>query len=118
MRLIDADKIREVYAPIAPIMVGDDVHYEPIVYMWEIDNSPTVEAEPVVHAHWFTLDPNKRTGKAYKFACSSCERVVIKSRQVSISELGYRFCPHCGAKMDEGEHIGNSDQLAPQKEEE
>ena len=65
-----------------------------------IEEEPGENVKPVVHAHWFTLDPNQHTGKAYKFACSNCERVVFTSRQKSINELGYVFCPHCGAKMD------------------
>ena len=67
----------------------------------EIEDAPTLDMKQVVHAHWFTLDPNSRTGKAYKFACSNCERVVFTHRQESVNGLGYVFCPHCGAKMDE-----------------
>lgn len=68
-----------------------------------IENEPSEDVKPVIHAHWFTLDPNQRTGKAYKFVCSNCERAVFTPRQESINELGYVFCPHCGAKMDEEE---------------
>ena len=64
-----------------------------------IEKEQGENVQTVVHAHWFTLDPNQRTGKAYKFACSNCERVVFTTRQRSIDELGYAFCPHCGAKM-------------------
>jgi DNA-directed RNA polymerase subunit RPC12/RpoP len=56
--------------------------------------------EPVVHAHWVTPYANKRTGKAYTFVCSNCEKAVFTPRQLSIEELGYAFCPHCGAKME------------------
>ena len=56
--------------------------------------------ESVVHAHWVTPYPNKRTGKAYTFVCSNCEKTVFTPRQLSIDELGYAFCPHCGAKME------------------
>ena len=69
----------------------------------EIKYTEAVDAVPVVHAHWFTLDPNPHTGKAYKFACSNCEEVVLTRRQMPIDELRYVFCPHCGAKMDEEE---------------
>ena len=62
--------------------------------------SPT-EYRPVIHAHWITLYPNKNTGKAYEFVCSNCKHAVFTSRQKSVDELGYVFCPNCGAKMDE-----------------
>ena len=75
-----------------------------------LNSLPTVQPEPsiplswiekpVAHAHWFTLDSNQRTGKAYEFVCSNCERAIFTNRQKSINELGYVFCPHCGAKMD------------------
>lgn len=66
-----------------------------------IDNAKTIDSMPVVHAHWFTLDPTPRTGRAYKFVCSNCGRVVFTRWQESIDELGYAFCPHCGSKMDD-----------------
>ena len=101
MKLINPDEIRFVGAPIAPILARGSVHYEWIAFQDEVNQIPRIEAEPVKHAHWFTLDPNPRTGKAYKFACSNCERVVFTHRQESVNELGYVFCPHCGAKMNE-----------------
>jgi len=48
MRLIDADKILYVYAPIAPVLVGNKVHYEKIAFQKEIDKLPTVDAVPVI----------------------------------------------------------------------
>lgn len=68
-----------------------------------IENEPGEDVTPVVHAHWIPEYPNKRTGKAYWHKCSECGRSVFDNRQVSIDEMGYAFCPHCGAKMDEEE---------------
>lgn len=47
-RLIDADKLPYIKAPIAPILVGDEVVWCNIVYKLHIDNAPTVDAVPVV----------------------------------------------------------------------
>lgn len=69
----------------------------------EIENEPSEDVAPVVHAHWVPQHPNNRTGKAYTFVCSNCKKFAIRSRQASIDELGYVFCPHCAAKMDEEE---------------
>ena len=66
-----------------------------------IENEPGEDVMPVVHAHWVPQRPNNRTGKAYAFVCSNCKKFAIRSRQASIDELGYVFCPYCGAKMDE-----------------
>ena len=66
-----------------------------------IENEPGEDVMPVVHAHWVPQHPNNRTGKAYAFVCSNCKKFAIRSRQASIDELGYVFCPYCGAEMDE-----------------
>lgn len=49
----------------------------------KIEDAPTVEAKPVVHAHW-----------KHHMQCSECG-------QVDTTEPN--FCPHCGAQMDEKE---------------
>lgn len=100
MRLIDPNEIPFVLTPIEPVRSGKSRYYEHVAFQQEVDKVRRIEAEPVKHAHWFTLDPNQRTGKAYEFVCSNCERAVFTSRQKSINELGYVFCPHCGAKME------------------
>ena len=53
----------------------------------DIDNAPTIEAEPVRHGRW------ERTsdGAAY---CTACRR------KMNPSQYGYAFCGLCGAKMD------------------
>ena len=65
-----------------------------------IEKEPGEDVTPVVHAHWIPQYPNKRTGKAYSYECSKCKRTVYSSRQVSVDEMRYDFCPHCGAIMD------------------
>ena len=57
--------------------------------------APTIEAKPVVHAHWISKNHH---GYEWIFVCSNCDYID-----------GYAFndrsnyCPNCGAKMDEGE---------------
>ena len=55
-----------------------------------INNAPTVDSKPVKHGHWeWTDDP--RTGD---FVCSNClDHNIVRSR----------YCPNCGAIMDEVE---------------
>lgn len=103
MRPINADALEKTLGDWirdhwTDAFTGDDAGSE---FADMIEHEETIDSLPVVHAHWFTLDPNHRTGKAYKFVCSNCERAVFTPRQESINELGYVFCPHCGAKMDE-----------------
>lgn len=60
-----------------------------------IDNIPTVDAEPVTHAHWILeKQPN---GKPYCYHCSNCDSDF---HYVGIT-TAFDNCPNCRAKMDE-----------------
>lgn len=98
MRPIDADELEELWAGISP---NATVHPDRVIDT--IKRAKTIKDVNQVHAHWIPECPNKRTGKAYRHTCSECGRTVYDERQVSIDELGYTFCPNCGAKMDEVE---------------
>lgn len=62
-----------------------------------INEQPTIEAKPVVHAHWKEWYPPKEfilTGEERLYICSNCD---AKYSNVENN----RFCPWCGAQMDE-----------------
>lgn len=103
MKLINADVLEKTLRDWirdhwTEAYTGDDAGAE---FADMIDHAETMDTPLVVHAHWIPECPNKRNGKAYRHTCSECGRSVYDARQVSIDELGYVFCPHCGAKMDE-----------------
>ena len=56
----------------------------------EINNIPTVEAEPVKHGHWETI--KNAYGEIEGFIHAECGRT---------SNSKDNYCPNCGAKMDE-----------------
>lgn len=56
-----------------------------------IDNEPTVEAKPVVHAHWQKYDDSEFC------YCSYCGKPSAEDDNVS----WHGYCPICGATMDE-----------------
>ena len=56
-----------------------------------IDKMPTIEAKPVVHAHW------KKWG-CEGTVCSNCYGRVLY--ECDEQEKKSKFCPHCGAQMD------------------
>lgn len=59
-------------------------HEELLAYIAE---APTIEAKPIVHAHWEEI--------ANGFmVCSHCKESVEENRK-------YSYCPICGAQMDE-----------------
>ncbi len=105
MRLIDADALEKALKEWirnywTDAFTGDDAGSE---FADMIEHAETIEQSPIAHAHWIPENPNKRTGKAYRHTCSECGRTVYDSRQVSIDEMKYYFCPHCGAVMKWGE---------------
>lgn len=54
----------------------------------------TIEAKPVVHAHWISKNDH---GYEWVFVCSNCGYVdgyPFNDR--------HNYCPNCGAKMDGG----------------
>ena len=80
-RLIDADMLTEV--------LKSNGLKDSLVYMF-INQEPTVDAEPVVHAHW-----EKVYDRNYK--CSVCGAWYEADEE---EILDFDYCPHCGAKMD------------------
>ena len=53
---------------------------------------PPADVAPVIHAHWIK-------NKGYMLSrCSACQNTIPLGR-----EYKHKYCPNCGAKMDEEE---------------
>ena len=70
---------------------------EVIAFKYLIDSLPTIEAKPVVYAHWestiYTVE--KAPGEIRKivgYRCGNCGRII---------EEFENYCPSCGAEMYE-----------------
>lgn len=67
----------------------------------EMDELPTVDAEPVRHGWWIAKgDDDADEGK---WVCSECGHEIYSdlSLMEELQEQGYAlYCEHCGAKMD------------------
>lgn len=62
-----------------------------------LEEAPTIEAKPVVHAHWeehreFYEDEGF---EGYYYSCSNCGGTLYGDVE------GFNFCHCCGAQMDE-----------------
>jgi hypothetical protein len=84
VRLIDADALKRELK-----VCGIIDHYGTQALI-KIDNTPTIDAEPVRHGR--IIKP-KRWGEWSR--CNLCDGTV---------PIVYTYCPHCGAKMDGGDH--------------
>lgn len=95
-RLIDADKLIEVFAEKKEVWRGNGVlpSNESLMWLAAMDitsNAPTIDAAPVVHGRW---EPLKNLEGM--FSCSLCgDEWGSAAKKVPM-----RYCPSCGAKMD------------------
>lgn len=64
-----------------------------------LEVSPAIDAEPVRHGQWSDYKINGYDGlhPVYETQCSLCGKYT---------RFTYRYCPHCGARMDGGNEDG------------
>ncbi len=95
MRLIDANALEnrayEIYVHASPEFKTRMNTLKEL-----IDNAPTIDAVPVVHARWVHEQRYGDSG-GWVWRCTACRREAITP---IISALKYCHC--CGAKMDGG----------------
>lgn len=65
-----------------------------------VDGEKAVDAVPAVHGHWIL----SYTGK---ITCSECEAPSAMSRSFTGLQYKSKYCPNCGAKMED-EYDGKS----------
>jgi hypothetical protein len=95
VRLIDAEWLKRVIRQHIKEHPGYPIYEKVMVLVCEaLDDSPTVDAVPVVHGRWIeTLVPDGYVQKASRMRkqCSVCGWT---------NACRYKYCPNCGAKMD------------------
>jgi hypothetical protein len=65
-----------------------------------MEDAPAVDAVEVVHGQWLPVYHN---GKLVGGTCSVCGKFKRLSSMKMLREQ-YRFCHHCGARMDGDKH--------------
>lgn len=91
MRLIDADALKP-HEQLEPMGNGR-YEYVEVVYKDDIDDAPTIEAEPKT-GHWILLDECANSG----YYCSECHKKVVREGwSKTVKKINY--CPNCGADM-------------------
>ena len=96
MRLIDADALKDnavdVELPFPPFNKRST---EPIVFLYDIEDAPTIDAEPVRHGRWMNKGYiTTAYGSIDTGDCSACGAVDVPIEPYD------SYCPNCGAKMD------------------
>lgn len=78
-------------------------------YWWAttvIDSEPAADVAPVVHGEWLRTDDDWNSLTTIQ--CSLCSEEWCFETDDDVSLLNYKYCPHCGAKMDGGEDRAGS----------
>jgi rubrerythrin len=83
MRLIDADALKMAFE--------EDGHLSGYIEEY-IDDAPSVDAVPVVHARW---DEPQGFQDGF-WVCSACN---FCTEAIAAPQL-YNYCPNCGSQMD------------------
>ena len=94
MRLIDADKLEELCDIMAEKCggIGESIWNQ---FRTTVECSPTIEAEPVIHAKWI-FSPDHSEGE-----CTNCNfKIYGRPYQNTYLIVPYNYCPNCGAKME------------------
>lgn len=86
MRLIDADDLLLDSRDISECAAGGNWI---VVDVEDIENAPTIKAEPVVHGRWIPHNRMTRSPLVVNYACSEC----------GIDGHRTNYCPNCGADM-------------------
>lgn len=99
MRLIDAEALENKINVKRRGKVLFEVGYNMAIdkSVEAIENAPTIETKPVVHAHWesdFDFDPEEEQ-EIYFYFCSKCKNELFGNKE------DFKYCPYCGAQMDE-----------------
>lgn len=95
MALIDRGQVMKDYLENLGRMDSYKAKYEALVKA--VDNAPTIDAEPVKHGEFTTLDEVNTFVTALPKRCETCGTEFIILFRKSEPNQGM-FCPRCGAR--------------------
>ena len=105
MPLIDRDLFIDEYCKCCPHPCSKDSNAK-CMTVYKISRMPVVDAVPVVHGEWISVDG---TSECDEWDCSVCERRLTFGELLNAEDVyeWNHYCPNCGAKMDGGEEDGS-----------
>ena len=98
---IDADGVSEILTRVIEEQKKSH-HVDEVIGLMEakteVNNAPTLDVKPVVHAHWVPCEDEYED----EYKCSACGGTQFFA--MTPQNEGWEYCPKCGAKMDEEEN--------------
>ena len=95
MRLIDADHVLTL-EEMQKMFTGETCCMKSSIQR-VLSLFPTVEAVPVMHAHWGNW--KSESGKVAGYVCNNCGFIMLDRPNDYLKLNDLRYCPHCGCKM-------------------
>lgn len=101
IRLIDADALTDELIKGIEADTGKSVQTTftksvCMILCKAIEQQPTVDAEPVKHGKWIDDGQYDNFFPHHEWRCSECGEHVLE-----IGTPWFKYCPNCGARMDE-----------------
>ena len=73
-------------------------------FLRDIRFAPTIDAAPVVHGQWIEkqdlYDKGFYISRKFWWECSCCGLKTDWKDESFQTQVGYNYCPNCGARMD------------------
>lgn len=98
MRLIDAEELERLFNEQIEQGVGVIGAFD--AFADALQDTPTVDAAPVVHGRW--EDSIDEWFGTDVYTCSKCRESYVLVEGTPKQNL-WHYCPNCGAKMDGGD---------------
>lgn len=98
-KYVSANKLKAKVISGEPVLFNESTQHE-IFFLLELE--PSEDVEPVRHAHWY-FDPDKSIGCGITVGGMFCSNCGGDCPTGSHPYRDFKYCPHCGAKMDEEE---------------
>lgn len=102
-RFIDADKVEKYFDDcIEDIHYFDSADEAEMRFLEAIDEVPTEDVAPVIHAHWIdksVWDLGRHLGQ-WRVECSNCHFTKDWKPFSRGNGKGDKYCDECGALMD------------------
>lgn len=103
MRLIDADAlIDEIKNGLWDWDSVDGIKSSTVLKQTisDINNMPTIDAEPIKHGKWIPLYPHD-VPITNEYKCSVCGLGFDEDEETECVVYDtFKYCPHCGSRMD------------------
>ena len=89
-------EVRPIDANALINQINDTDEFDGTGIKYWVNQEPTLDYEPVVHACWI-VDDSFYSGAKKAYYCSNCNYLAYQDIDVEL----HKRCPDCGAKMDE-----------------